>query len=426
MRKKIVAILFILIFIFDINICMATDVASDDIQTYSEACLLMEASSGKILYEKNSTKKLFPASTTKVMTAILVLENCNLTDVATVSKNAVDSIPYSYSTAYLKPGESFTIEQLLYLLLLPSANDAAIVLAEFVGGSVESFASMMNTKAAELGCVNTHFVNPNGVHYVDPNGNSALDHFSCAYDLALMGRYAMQNPTFRNIVSTTKYTLPGTELVPEPRIFSTTNALLNSSKQYYYEFANGIKTGYTDPAGDCIIASSKKDDMEYVVVTLNGDDLADGSSARYFDCKTLFDYAFNNFSVRPIVSANSVLQQVSIFNATQETRDLDVVVKDELSTFANNSVNLASLEPIVEINPNLVAPISKGDVIGKVSYVFDDVTYSSDLIAGFDVEPSEIFNFVIGFIVFILVLFVFSKLFGKKKRKKKRRYKSCH
>lgn len=428
MRKKLIFILFILIFIFNINLCNATDANSnvvaifnDDLQTYSEACLLMEASSGKILYEKNSTKKLFPASTTKIMTAILVLENCDLSDIATVSKNAVDSIPYSYSTAYLKPGEQFTIEQLLYLLLIPSANDAAVVLAEHVGGSVQSFASMMNTKAFELNCINTHFVNPNGIHYVDPNGNSDLDHFSCAYDLALMGKYAMQNPTFRKIVSTTKYTLSATDLYPDARVFSTTNALLLSNKQYFYEYANGIKTGYTDPAGDCIVASSKKDDSEYIVVTLNGDDLPDGSSQRYSDCKTLFDYAFDNFSTRSIVNANSVLQQIIIDNATSDTKNLDVFVKDDIYAFTKNSTDLKSIEPIIEFNSNLKAPISKGDTIGKVSYLVDGESYSSDLIAGFDVEPSETFKLIADISIFIVILLFLRMLFGNKRKKYKRK-----
>ncbi len=425
MRKKLLLTFFILIFMFNINSFIISSIAfatNNDVQTYSEACLLMEASSGRVLYEKNSSKRLFPASTTKIITAILTLENCDLSDVATVSQNAVNSIPYSYSTAYLKPGEQFTVEQLLYLLLVPSANDAAVVLAEFVGGSVESFASMMNTKAIELGCTNTHFVNPNGVHYVDPNGNSDLDHFSCAYDLALMGKYAMQNPVFREIVKTTKYTLPPTELFPENRVFSTTNSLL-ANKKYFYEFANGIKTGYTDPAGDCIVASSKKDDMEYIVVILNGDDLDDGSSARYTDCKTLFDYAFNNFSNRLVINSNSILQQVSISNATSETKDLDVVVKNDIVAFSNNSTDLQSIEPTVILNDNLLAPISKGDVIGKVSYTIDDVVYSSDLIAGFDVAPSEFFRLLFDLAIFALILIFLRMMVKKKKYKAKRRKK---
>lgn len=157
---------------------------------------------GKILYEKDAHKKMYPASTTKIMTAILALENRSLTDTANVSYNAIFTVPVGYSNANLQLDETLTYEQLLHVLLIPSANDAANVIAEDIAGSVESFSSMMNTKAREIGCENTNFVNANGVH----NEN----HYSTAYDLALIGKYAMENETFRKIVSTVRYTLPVT------------------------------------------------------------------------------------------------------------------------------------------------------------------------------------------------------------------------
>ena len=210
--------LFILSFLFP-SYVHAED---SEISTYSPACLLMEASTGKVIYEKNAYTRMYPASTTKIMTAILVLENGNLSDTVTVSENAVLSIPDGYSTAQLQIGEQLTVVQLLYALLLPSANDAAVALAEYIAGSVDSFASMMNTKAIEIGCKDTHFVNPNGVH----NEN----HYSTAYDLALMGQYAMKNATFRSIVSTTQFSLPITNQYDNTdRIFRNTNSLLFSS-----------------------------------------------------------------------------------------------------------------------------------------------------------------------------------------------------
>ncbi len=390
----------------------------DEIQTFSEACILINCDSGKILYDKNSRKKMFPASTTKIMTAILTLEKCNLSDVATVSKNAVESIPYSYSTANLQVGEQLTIEQLLYLLLLPSANDAAVVLAEFIGGSVENFASMMNDKASELGCINSHFVNPNGIHYVDSSGKTYLDHFSCAYDLALIGRYAMQNAKFRSIVSTTSYKLPATNLHPaDDRNFLNSNLLLHNPRptlNYYYEYCTGIKTGYTDPAGNCIVASSKKDGIEYIAVVLKGDDMPNGLDSRYVDCKTLFDYAFNNFSVRTIKTASTVLKQISIFNGSADTKNLDVLIKSDISAYMSNSVDIESLHPIVEINPILGAPIKMYDVVGKVSYVVDGKLYSSELLAGSNVEVSRDFYICIGIVFVILILFVVYMAIRKK------------
>lgn len=174
--KKICITLFLFLIIF-VSGCTST-YASTIPDTYSSACLLMEESTGKILYSKNANSIMYPASTTKIMTAILTLEKCNLSDTAVVSHNAVFSIPSGYSTASLVEGEVLTIEQLLNVLLIPSANDAAVVLAEHIAGSVEAFSDMMNAKAVELGCLNTHFVNPNGIH----NEN----HYSTAYDLALI------------------------------------------------------------------------------------------------------------------------------------------------------------------------------------------------------------------------------------------------
>lgn len=201
----------------------------------SPSALLMDLNSGKVLYDKNMNKKMYPASLTKVMTAIIVLENCELNDIATVSYDAVMTLSSGYVTANLQIGEELTVEQLLYVLMVGSSNDAAIVLAEHVSGSVDEFAKLMNEKATELGCTSTNFVNPNGVH--DEN------HYSTAYDLALISRYAMQNETFRELVSTTSYKLPATNKYDrEDRLFTTTNALLivNNNQRadnYYYKYA---------------------------------------------------------------------------------------------------------------------------------------------------------------------------------------------
>lgn len=186
--KKIICFLIIIFNILSINkFCNAAE-----INISAPVCVLMEYSTGKILFEKNLNKMMYPASTTKLMTAILVLEKCQLTDVATVSNSAVDSVPAGYSTAYLQKGEKLTIEQLLHVLLIPSANDAANVLAEHVGGSIANFANMMNSKAKEIGCENTNFKNPSGIH--DEN------HYSTAYDLSLIAKHAMQFQTIKDIV----------------------------------------------------------------------------------------------------------------------------------------------------------------------------------------------------------------------------------
>lgn len=411
---KITIFTFLFILIFSLfSFCLADDTST--LNVYSPSAILIESSTGKIIYEKNSNEKMYPASTTKIMTAILTLENCDLTDTAIVSKNAVESIPYSYATAYLQVGEEVTINQLLHVLLIGSANDAATVLAEHIAGSEESFCSMMNTKAQELGCLNTNFVNSNGIH----NEN----HYSTAYDLVLIARYAMNNETFREIVGTKNYTLPASNKWAENnRYFPNTNELLHKDKRdavdnYYYEYCNGIKTGFTNSAKECIVASAKKDNLEFIVVTLGSDKTDNGLSQRYLDCKTLFNYAFENYSTHKLNDANSILKQVDILNATKNTRTLDVIIQDEMNVLVNNSTDITTLSPNVEINFALIAPIKKNSTIGTITYTVDGIEYSSNLLAGAEVEESESFSLFFKILLAFIVLFIFYSIIRTKKKK---------
>lgn len=377
---------------------------------------MIEANTGKILYEKNSNDVRFPASTTKIMTAILTVENCNLDDVATVSHNAVYSIPYDYTHASLKEGEELTIEQLLYALMIPSANDAAIVLAEHISGSVEEFAKLMNKRAEELGCKNTHFVNPNGIH--------SKDHTSTSYDLALMGKFAMQNSIIRKIVSTTQFTLPATNKYSKAdRTFNNSNDLLSTYSRYYYEGTTGVKTGYTGEAGNCIIASAKKNDFEVILVVLGGESTNTGLSQRYLDCKTLFDYAFNNYSLKTLNEKNAVLKQITVRGATEETQNLNVLIKDKIEIFSENSADLSSLEPEITLDENLMAPISANSAIGKITYNYDGQTYSSDLIAETQVLSSDFLPLLFRILLIFVVLYLLFLLLKKPKNKSKKTYK---
>lgn len=415
--KKPKIIFFIFIFLMQFIIFISPSYAdSDNLKTYCPSCILIEANTGKILYEKNSNDVRFPASTTKIMTAILTVENCNLDDVATVSHNAVYSIPYDYTHASLKEGEELTIEQLLYALMIPSANDAAIVLAEHISGSVEEFAKLMNKRAEELGCKNTHFVNPNGIH--------SKDHTSTSYDLALMGKFAMQNSIIRKIVSTTQFTLPATNKYSKTdRIFNNSNDLLNTYSRYYYEGTTGVKTGYTGEAGNCIIASAKKNDFEVILVVLGGESTNTGLSQRYLDCKTLFDYAFNNYSLKTLNEKNAVLKQITVRGATEETQNLNVLIKDKIEIFSENSADLSSLEPEITLDENLMAPISANSAIGKITYNYDGQTYSSDLIAETQVLSSDFLPLLFRILLIFVVLYLLFLLLKNPKNKSKKTYK---
>ena len=425
MNFKKLFILFLLFLIFIPN-CLVFAESDNSVENEvnleinSPVALLIESETGTILYEKKAFDKMYPASTTKIMTAILALENCDLNDIATVSRDAIMSVPIDYTNANLKVGEELTIKDLLYAFLIPSANDCGYVLAEHIAGSTEKFAEMMNLKATELGCKNTNFTNPSGIH--DEN------HYSTAYDLALIGRYAMKNETFREIVSTPSYNLPATNKYDSTdRRFVSTNFLIRESQtKYYYEYATGVKTGFTDEAGDCVVASAKKDGIEYIAVILDAGYNKDWLKEKFLDSVTLFNYAFENYTTKSLGNQGEVFDKVRVSGATKDTKMLDIVLKDDISAFIKKSDFQNNYEPNVVIDHDLKAPIIKGELIGSVSYNVDDVTYTSYLIAGSDVEKSTVLStiFKILFILFILYIIVrIIRFRNLRKARKKKNYR---
>lgn len=419
--KRIILLLVILSLVSSI-FCLNSFANAPIPNVYSPACILMEEESGKILYSKNAHTRMYPASTTKIMTAILTLENCKLDEVAVASHNAVFSIPSGYSTATIQEGEELTIEQLLNVLLIPSANDAAVVLAEHIAGSVEAFADMMNSKAVDLGCTDTHFVNPNGIHNEE--------HYSTAYDLALIGRYAMQFDTFRTIVQKTSYALPTTNKYDkEDRLFNTTNELIkknysSSPTNYYYQYATGAKTGYTDAAKSCIVATATKDDISLIAVVLHDSSTEDGLSQRPIDCKTLFEFGFNNYSIQQIAEKNAVAKQIDVKNATKETKSLDLLYSDDLYGLIPDDVDLSTITPNIILTENLTAPIFEGTNLGTITYNIDGFDYSCTLLASHTVYKSDFVKALLELMLLILFLFIFAKFLKFKNKKKTKNTKT--
>lgn len=400
----------IFIIVFCISILFHNHSYGAEFNADSPSVILFNTNTGKILYEKNAYEKMYPASTTKIMTAILVLENCNLDDTVTVGKN-LTRLPSEYIIASLKVGEVVTINDLLHLLLIMSANDSAIVLAEHVSGSVDAFADMMNEKAKEIGCLNTHFVNPNGVH----NNN----HYSTAYDLCLMANYAMKNDTFREIVSTISYTMPATNKYPE-RTFYNSNKLLhesniktNTENIYYYQYTTGIKTGYTTFAKNCLVASAKKDGVEFIAVVLGAsDNETDDYSQRYSDIKNLFETAFENYSMSAIKKANDIVTTIEIPNGDFIRRNLNLLLENDITTLVENE-NLETNLPyeIKLYEDKIQAPITKGDVLGTVTYTYDNISYTENLLAannvGTEEQMSYYFRIIVGVFVLLLAFTIF-------------------
>ena len=407
---------FKIILLFCLMIIGIQSVAfADELNLNSEAAILVEVSTGRILYEKNSTKQMYPASTTKVLTAILVIENCELDEIVTVRESVLSNIPSGYVTCNLQVGEQLSVKDLLYALMIPSANDAAYVLAEYVAGSVEDFSVMMNDKARQLGCKSTHFVNPNGIH--------EDSHYSTAYDLYLIADYAMKNEFFRNLVATTEYTLPATEKYPnEDRVLKTTNELLNeNSRKYFYKNAIGIKTGYTSKAGNCLISGASRDGLEFIAVVLNGGTTNEGLNSRYVDSKKLFEYAYDNFTLTKIIEKGSVVQTLEIENGTKETKHLDLVIDETITVVNNKSIDMNSVIPEITLKEVLEAPIAAGETIGTIKYKVDDIEYSAKLLAKTSVEKVDYSIYLI--IAAVFLLFIASTMLKSSKKKTRKRRK---
>lgn len=247
----------------------------------AEGGIVMDASTGTVLYGKNIHTPYYPASITKVLTALIVLENCRMDEMVTFSHNAVYNVEAGSSSAGMDEGDIMSVKDCLYGLILKSANEIANALAEHVAGTTEAFAEMMNEKAASLGCTDSHFANPSGLN--DPN------HYTSAYDMALIGQAAMKNPEFMEICSTLYYDLPPSKRNPEGGRVYPGHKMLKKNMPEYYEGCIGGKTGYTSLAGNTLITFARRDGMELVTVVLNG------HQTHYTDTKALLDFGFQNF-----------------------------------------------------------------------------------------------------------------------------------
>ncbi len=379
-------------FIFFVFFTQFTYANSTEPQIDSEAAILIEPTSGKILYEKNSQEKMYPASTTKILTAILVLENANLNDVVTVSDYAATALGPEYASANLQYGEQLTVNQLLQILLVYSANDAAIVLAEHIGGSADSFISMMNTKVYELGLENTNFSNVYGGH--------ASDHYTTAYDLAKIMEYCLQNTEFRKLAGSASCYIPATN-TSDIRLYESTNDLIVPDNYNYYPYITTGKTGFTTPAGECLVTSSFKDDMELICVTLGGYT----PLSRFTDTRDLFDYGYSNYTFREILAEDTLLINLEVPTSPIASEFIDLYSNSNIITLVNTSLDTSNLEYSINLHENISAPIRENQILGTVTYVIDDTTYTVDLISRTSVVETfySYYLTVLGIIFLIII-----------------------
>ena len=397
-KKFFTALIFIFLIIFSntyVNISNAAEAPFID----TGSIYLMDSRTTKPLYTKDENTKMYPASTTKIMTAILTLENCDLDEVATASYSALSNIPEGYTTADIQIGEQLTIEQLLELLLVHSANDAANVLAEYIGGSIDSFVSMMNTKLNDLGLTNTHFTNAYGLH--DDN------HYTTAHDLSFLMKYCLQNETFRKISGQASCAIPATNMWG-PRKYDSTNQLLIAVDDYYYQYVFSGKTGFTSQAKHCLVTAAYNNDLELICVVLGNDD-------RFNVTRSLYEYAFSSYELKNVINENDVVTNITISGASNNTKSLDLLISEAIPALVETNTD-TELTPIIDLNDNISAPISQGDVLGKVTYSINGVNYTTNLIASHDVEKSNITSYLVfGLVAIIFIFIIFGILNHRKK-----------
>ncbi|SKC64735.1 D-alanyl-D-alanine carboxypeptidase family protein [Maledivibacter halophilus] len=387
--KRLFVILFIVTVLISSSFSSFAITPAETIDISAESGILIDFESGDILFEKNPHKQMYPASTTKIMTAILTLENTNLDDKVVIDKEA----PFiGGSRIYVKEGEVFTVEQLLNALLIESANDAAVALAKHISGSTEEFARLMNKRAKELGALNTHFTNPNGL----PDEK----HVTTAYDLAMISKYAMTIPKFKEIVKTVRYEIPANEKTPEIRYFRTTNRLLwgvgPSNRIEYngkwvnikYDIVDGIKTGYTDAAQQCLVSTAAKDNRRVISVVLKAI-----RTNVYVDSRKLIDYGLDNFKIINLVNSGTSLKTIEIENGIE--KDLSLLAQDNITKTVPNNYNETNISSKIELDPEIKAPINKGEVLGKVSFSLDGaIIGETNLIANKSIEEKQIYKII--------------------------------
>lgn len=359
--KKVVSILLILaVFIYVNPITAGAAYKTQGFKVESEAAILVSLDTGDVIFEKNADQKRYPASITKVMTAILLMENCNdLETKVTVTQEDYESLlGTGLVVANLVPGEELTLNACLNMLLVQSAADAANVIVDYVEKETgKDFVELMNKKAKDLKMNNTHFVNATGIH--DEN------HYTTARDLVKLCKYAIDIPNFLEICSQYTYEIPATNKHSSWSI-TTTNSLINPyAGSFYYKYAKGIKTGFTTPAGRCVVSTASKDGYNYLCVVMGGDD---AKRTEFTDSKKLYEWAFENFEYRTIADTNEAVGQMDIM-LSSETDVVQLYPEKNVTVIMPKEIETDSIITDIVLKENLVwAPLEKGQVLGYVSY----------------------------------------------------------
>ena len=412
--KKFLSVILVAVIILSTFSIGASASFNSLLETEADIVLLINADTETVILDKNADKRSAPASLTKIVTCMLVLENCtDLSTMVTCKRESLNGLyEQNAATAGILAGETLSIKDLLYCLMLPSAADAANILADYVGNGIDNFVVMMNEFVAKLGCENTKFYNAHGLD-TDPNA------YTTANDLYKITKYALQNPTFKEITSTSRYDVAPTAKYPYTRYLHNTNKMMNPGiPDYYCDAVSGVKTGTTDAAGRCVITTASRDGYNYLLIVMGApqyDIDNDGveENVAFTESKKIYNWAFKNIELTKVTDKTDVVTVVDV-KYNSKVDHLRLVPAEEISALVPLGTQSGSLvtRPIENETPKVVkAPIKKGDVIGKAEVLYgNDIVATVDLVAAEDIDLN-VFLLIIGVAKNILSTTIFKVLF---------------
>ena len=421
--KKIKFFPLIIIICLALSCIAPSASALDEPSMVASSVVLADLNSDAVLYSRNMDVQVAPASLTKIMTVLIAVEELEsgrhtIDELVTAPENCRVGMDDDSSTSNITPGEVMSYGDLIYCAMLQSANEACNILAVQISGSIEAFVARMNERAAALGCTATHFANTNGL--------TDEAHYTTAYDLSLITREAIKHELFSTVVNTKQYTTAPTNYAAA-RVLENSNALINTASiygsDYFYEYASGVKTGYTRAAGSCLISTAQKDDLHFLAVVLgstcplNDPDRKDYGN--FVDSLALYNWAFDSFSYQTVVTTTMNVQSVTI-DLAQDLSEIMLHPANDVTLLLPNDVDMSQVYLSTSIYADeLVAPISMGQELGTANIMINGTNYGSVKLVSstsIDLSRKEYFKlqlqsvfgktWVIVLIVFVCLLFV--------------------
>ena len=381
-------VLFIIALMIFVSVTPVAAYADEGYETTAKAAIVVNVTRDMVLYEKNADMQVYPASTTKVLMALVVSDSIkegkySLEDTFAAYDDLYFDIPWDGSTEYIQPGEVMTVDQYLHCALLSSANEACNALAVHDSGDVDTFVSKMNEKAAELGCTNSHFSDAHGIHHDD--------HYTTAREMYLIFKAALEDPIVGKIISTREYVVPETNMSEERELYNT-NMLIQPDKPLYYEYAIGGKTGYTDEGGSCLVSASEKDGDLLICIIMGADievyeeRVVPGS---FIEARNLYEWCYSEYNDWQVLMPSQVIESVPV-EFGKDAEEVDALAVEDIRYYMAKTDAEENITYDVKLKKDpIAAPVHAGDTIGTVDLVLNgEVIATSKLAAASDVKVS--------------------------------------